>query len=156
MKPTPAIRWECLPFEGLQPLIMYSLLQLRTAVFVVEQNCVFQDMDNHDQAALHLLGWDEEGLVACARLLPAGITYKEASIGRVATALRVRGKRVGRNLMSEAIDAIEDAYHSDCIKIGAQEYLRAFYESFGFVQCGLAYLEDGIPHIPMLRKDSHS
>lgn len=128
---------------------LYTLLQLRTKVFVVEQNCVFQDMDDKDQKGLHLLGYDGEELVAYSRLLPAGISYEEMSIGRVLTDTDRRREGFGQALMKQSVDAMYERYGKAPIRIGAQLYLKKFYESFGFVQSSDMYLEDGIPHIEM-------
>lgn len=131
---------------------LYALLQLRSAVFVVEQACPFQDLDGQDQAAHHLLGYADTGeLAAYARLFGAGISYAQASIGRVVTAPRYRRFGLGRQLLQRAIAQCDTLFGAQPIKIGAQLYLKAFYESFGFVQQGGGYLEDGISHIYMLR-----
>jgi len=124
---------------------------LRNEVFVVEQNCVFQDADDNDQKALHLMGFDEKKLVAYTRLLPAGTVYKEASIGRVVTSSLVRRSGVGKKLMQQSIDKLYELFGRQPIKIGAQLYLKKFYQSFGFEQVSDVYLEDGIEHIYMLK-----
>ena len=140
------------PFVALTLAELYALLQLRSEVFVVEQTCAFQDIDGHDQEALHLLGHTGAGeLAAYARLFAAGRSYAQVSIGRVLTAPRHRGGGLGRELLREAIAQCEAQFGRQPIKIGAQQYLRAFYESFGFVAEGAGYLEDGIPHVHMLR-----
>lgn len=140
------------PFEALTLAELYALLQLRSEVFVVEQACAFQDMDGLDQAALHLLGRTAAGeLAAYARLLPAGRSYAEVSIGRVVTAPRSRRAGLGRALLRQALAECEARFGAQPIKIGAQQYLRAFYESFGFVAVDAGYLEDGIPHVHMVR-----
>ncbi len=140
------------PFAALTLAELYALLQLRSEVFVVEQACAFQDIDGHDQAALHLLGYTEAGeLVAYARLFEAGRSYAQASIGRVVTSPRHRGHGLGRALLHEAIAQCEVQFGRQPIKIGAQQYLLGFYQSFGFVAEGEGYLEDGIPHVHMVR-----
>lgn len=140
------------PFDALTLAELYALLQLRSEVFVVEQTCAFQDIDGHDQAALHLLGYTAAGeLAAYARLFAAGRSYPQASIGRVVTAPRHRGHGLGRQLLHEALAQCEAQFRPQPIKIGAQQYLQAFYESFGFVAEGEGYLEDGIPHVHMVR-----
>lgn len=147
-----ALRWNLLPFAALNPPELYALLQLRSRVFVVEQQCIFLDMDNLDQQSHHLLGYRDGVLVACARILPQGLAYPAyASIGRVVTAPEARGMGAGRQLMERAIHHLYALYGTVPIKIGAQLYLRHFYESLGFAQCGALYLEDGIEHIPMLK-----
>jgi len=146
------LHWTTKPFAALTTADLYTLLQLRSEVFVVEQACAFQDLDGHDQAAYHLLGYTEAGeLAAYARLFAAGRSYAQASIGRVVTAPRHRRAGLGRQLLSQAIAQCDELFGAQPIKIGAQLYLKAFYESFGFVQQGEGYLEDGIPHIYMLR-----
>lgn len=139
-------------FDALSPTALYELLALRQLVFSVEQNCAYLDCDGKDLKALHLLGRQPEGrLVAYARLLPPGACYAEASIGRVVNHPEVRRSGVGRMLMQEAIAQLTAAFGPVPIRIGAQQYLRRFYESFGFVTVSEPYDEDGIPHILMLR-----
>jgi len=144
------MNWHCKSFRELSAAELYSILQLRSAVFVVEQQCVYQDLDGKDEAALHLWASDEEGhIVACCRILPAGVSYPEASVGRVAAAVSQRKRGTGRLLMEKAMAYIQQEWQSP-VRISAQEYLRHFYESLGFVPTGYSYLEDGIPHIEML------
>ena len=146
------LHWTTKPFEALTLAELYALLQLRSEVFVVEQACAFQDMDGLDQAALHLLGRTAAGeLAAYARLLPAGCSYPQVSIGRVVTSPRHRRAGLGRALLRQAIGECAARFGAQPIQIGAQQYLRAFYESFGFVAVGAGYLEDGIPHLHMVR-----
>ena len=151
-----APRFRCLPFGELDAAALYALLRLRSAVFVVEQQCVFLDMDDRDAAALHLLGdLASDGgatrLVAAARLFAPGLCYPEASIGRVVTAPDARGTGLGRALMQRAIGECAARWPSAPIRIGAQRYLERFYSELGFVIDGAPYLEDGIPHIEMVR-----
>ena len=146
------IRWHCLPFDTLPSLILYDLLRLRSEVFVVEQNCVFQDIDRQDMDAHHLLGYNEAGeLAAYARLFAAGKCYAEASIGRVIVALPFRQYGLGRELMRQALAYSDALFGPQPNKIGAQQHLEGFYNEFGYEQCGPMYVEDGIPHIPMRR-----
>jgi len=145
------IHWTLKKFEDLTPHQLYAALQLRNEVFVVEQNCVFQDADDKDQASHHLLGYINDKLVAYTRLVPPGVIYDEPSIGRVVTLPSVRGSGAGKMLMQESIDKVYDLFGGEPIKIGAQLYLKKFYEGFGFLQISEAYLEDGIPHIYMRR-----
>ncbi|HEV8082886.1 MAG TPA: GNAT family N-acetyltransferase [Chitinophagaceae bacterium] len=115
----------------------------------MEQDCVYQDCDDKDQEAWHLTGWQQNRLVAYSRLLPPGLVYEDPSIGRVLTSLTVRRTRVGRELMQRSIDKIYELFGKRPLLIGAQLYLKNFYESFGFVQAGEPYPEDGIEHIKM-------
>lgn len=147
-----SINWKIIHFNDLNPHELYAIIQLRNEVFVVEQNCVFQDADDKDQGAFHLMGWQNEKLVAYTRLLPAGAAYKEASIGRVVTSPLARRTGIGRELMEQSINTLFQLWGQQDIQIGAQLYLKKFYESFGFVQTGDVYLEDGIEHIHMIRK----
>lgn len=148
------LKWEIKKFGGLTPYQLYAVLQLRNEVFVVEQNCVFQDADDKDQDSFHLLGYAESKLVAYTRIVPAGIIYKEMSIGRVVTSPSVRRSGAGKALMTESIRTAYGLFGIKPIKIGAQLYLKKFYESFGFEQVSEPYLEDGIPHIYMIKNPS--
>jgi ElaA protein len=143
--------WRVCHFAELTPHEVYDLMQLRASVFVLEQQCLYQDMDNQDHYAHHLLGTQDGILLACARLFAPGQRCEEASIGRVATAMACRRTGAGKRLMEEAIEAVSRLWGPVPIRIGAQKYLQAFYESFGFQRAGEDYLEDGIPHLPMLR-----
>ena len=146
------LTWTLKPFAELTIPELYALLQLRSAVFVVEQTCPFQDIDGQDQVAWHLLGHTAEGeLAAYTRLFGAGISYPEASIGRVVVSPRHRRGGHGQELMRESLAALERLFGTQPIQIGAQLYLQAFYEGFGFRQVGPGYLEDNIPHIHMVR-----
>lgn len=144
------INWLNKHFSSLTPDELYAIIQLRNEVFVVEQQCVFQDADNKDQASYHLMGWRDGKLLAYARLLPAGIAYAEASIGRVITAPSARKEGLGRQLMNIAIKDCKDLFRTSIIRIGAQVYLENFYRSLGFIPKGETYMEDGIEHIEML------
>lgn len=130
---------------------LYEILKLRSEVFVVEQNCVFQDMDDKDQKCFHLMVFSGKELVAYSRLVPAGISYTENSIGRVITAPSVRGTGLGKKLMELAIQYCQQLLGSGPIRIGAQTYALGFYASLGFVAEGETYDEDGIEHIEMVR-----
>lgn len=145
------MRWETKSFDKLTLEELYEILRLRSEVFVVEQNCVFQDMDNKDQLCFHLMGWDENTLCAYTRLVPSGISYEYPSIGRVVTSTIARGGGIGKLLMENSIVAINELYGETPIRIGAQLYLKKFYESFGFTQTSEIYDEDGIDHIEMTR-----
>lgn len=144
--------WECKHFNDLQPYELYMILQLRSEVFVVEQNCVYQDMDNKDLDAWHLMGWKDNKLVAHTRLLASGVSYEnEPSIGRVVSSPSVRGQGIGRMLMEKSIEEVYILYGEQPIRIGAQLYLKTFYESLGFIAEGEVYLEDNIQHITMYK-----
>jgi ElaA protein len=144
--------WILKPFDKLLPLELYKILQLRNEVFIVEQNCPYQDLDNKDLHAWHLLGLSKDTLLAYSRLLAPGISYSESSIGRVVSSPSARKMGMGKKLMEESITQIQNLFQTDTIRIGAQMYLKNFYESFGFLQQGESYLEDNIPHIIMLRE----
>lgn len=149
-----SITWQLKSFSELEPEELYEILRLRTAVFVVEQNCIFQDMDNKDQHALHLMGWMDGSLAAYTRLFDKGGYYQEASIGRVVTSPTVRGQGIGKALMQQAIGTLFERYGKQNIRIGAQCYLDKFYRSLGFVPEGAQYMEDGILHVEMVLKVS--
>lgn len=147
------ITWQCKTFSELTTEELYKILQLRNEVFVVEQNCPYQDCDGKDVTAHHLCAWKGEKLLAYTRLLPIGISYPQAaSIGRVVTSPAVRRQNLGKQLMQNSIEKIYFLFGQVPIIIGAQLYLKAFYESFNFVQVGDGYLEDGIPHITMQKQ----
>lgn len=145
------INWTCKAFNSLTPAELYSILQLRNEVFVVEQSCVYQDCDDKDRQSYHFMGLQQDKLVAYTRLLPAGLAYEEISIGRVVTSPSIRGTKTGKLLMEKSIEKIRELFGSSAIKIGAQLYLKPFYQSLGFIECGGIYLEDGIEHIKMVR-----
>ena len=146
-----AIQWKIKPFEALTVDELYDLLKLRSEIFVVEQNCVYLDLDGKDKIALHLYGEFEGKIVAHARLFKAGISFDNASIGRVVVDANYRDRKWGHDLMREAIAGIQLNFNESKITIGAQLYLKKFYESHGFVQTSEMYLEDDIPHIEMVR-----
>lgn len=144
------LNWTCKSFDALSGAEMYAMLQLRNEVFVVEQNCVYQDADDKDQSAFHLCGWDGNALAAHCRILPAGVSYPDhPSIGRVVTSPQYRKGGHGRRLMQIAIQKTIEQFGDPVIIISAQLYLKAFYTSLGFTQTSDEYLEDGIPHIKM-------
>jgi ElaA protein len=149
------LQWTCKKFDDLTPAELYAILQLRNEVFVVEQNCVYQDADNKDPQSFHLMGWQETGsggskLVAYTRLIPPAVAYPEPSIGRVVSSPSVRGTGTGRMLMQQSIEQVRQLFGNSPIRIGAQLYLLAFYTSLGFQPTGEEYLEDNIPHIEMI------
>jgi ElaA protein len=130
---------------------LYAMMALRAAVFVVEQNCVYQDLDYKDQKALHVMGWINGKLVAYTRLFGPGDYFDQASIGRVIVSMDQRGHNYGHQIMSASINAITQHYKTDRIDISAQTYLEQFYTAHGFLPSGEEYLEDGIPHIKMMK-----
>lgn len=146
----PALDWKLKAFDALTVAELYALLQLRTEVFVMEQNCPFQDMDGTDDRAMHLLGVQDGQLIAYARLFPAGIKFAEASIGRVVTRMSARGNGLGHVLIQQAIAATHSQWGMQPIRIGAQARLKAYYSQHGFVDVGVPYIEDGIDHIEMV------
>ncbi len=137
-------------FQELKVDELYELLRVRSEVFVVEQNCVYQDLDGDDQQSIHLWLTEEDKVVALARVCPAGTHMKEISIGRVITT--VRGKGYGRQIMFHAIDVAIEHFDATLIDIEAQEYAKGFYESVGFKQSSDIFMLDGIPHIKMTWK----
>ncbi len=151
------LRWRCLPFEGLSVHELYAALALRAQVFVLEQDCVYLDLDGHDPAVLHLLGQDGDSgeLLAYARLVPPGTKgpgQTQPMIGRVVTAPAARGQGAGRALMRQALRACAEHWPGQAVEIQAQSYLRAFYASLGFVATSAPYLDDDIEHIDMRRE----
>ena len=144
------LNWVFKSFEELTTTELYSILQLRNEVFVVEQNCVYQDIDGKDKKSFHLMAWQDDQLTAYTRLVPPGISFIEASIGRVITSPKYRGLGIGITLMEKSIHHTLQSYTTNKIRIGAQLYLKKFYEGFNFVAQGDEFLEDGIPHIEML------
>ncbi len=148
------MQWIRLDFQSLSTWQLYDLLKLRTDVFVVEQNCPYPELDNLDRnpQTYHLLGYRNEVLIAYARLLPAGLSYPEVSIGRVVSLKSERGKGLGHALINECIHQINTLWQKAPITIGAQYQLIDFYRSHGFEAVSEKYLEDGIYHIKMTRR----
>jgi len=145
--------FECKKFDLLSLKEVHDIYALRAAVFVVEQDCVYQDVDGNDFSAYHILGKKEDKIVAYARLLAPGVSYEDyASIGRVVTSKKIRGKKQGHLLMEYCIEKIKLHFPTEKIKISAQSHLEKFYNKHAFVGTGEAYLEDGIPHIGMVLK----
>lgn len=144
------LNWICKKFEELTTNELYKILKQRSEVFVIEQNCVYQDIDNKDLSSYHLMGWDKDQLVAYTRLVKPGLSYEEASIGRVLTHIDYRRYGFGKELMNRSIDHVKRLFMVKTIRISAQCYLQKFYEGLGFVAQGESYLEDDIPHIEML------
>lgn len=145
-----SIIWSDKSFKNLDNEELYAILRLRSEVFVVEQNCVFLDMDGKDSHCHHLMCREEKNLLAYARIVPAEISYAEISIGRIVSSPMARGRGIGKQLLPKAIQLAYKLHGVQVIRIGAQYYLKGFYESFGFIQDSEIYLEDGIQHIEMI------
>ena len=139
-------------FDELTVYELYELLQLRSEIFVVEQDCVYQDLDSKDDKALHIIGKKDGKIVAYTRCFKSGIYFEEASIGRVVVDAEYRKYGYGHDIMKASVNVIESHYNTSTIKLSGQTYLTKFYESHGFKQIGEGYLEDGIPHIAMIKK----
>lgn len=139
-------------FNELSTNELYQILQLRSEVFVVEQDCVYQDLDGKDDKAMHVFGIVDEQIIAYTRCFKAGDYFKEASIGRVVVSEPQRKFNRGNQIMNSSIEAIEKHYNSKTIKISAQCYLNKFYTNLGFNTTGEEYLEDGIPHVAMIKE----
>ena len=145
------IDWQWCELSSLTTSQWYAVMAARAAVFVVEQTCAYQDLDGWDLRATHLIGWRGEEVAAYLRCFEPGVKYREASLGRILTTQGFRGGGHGRELVARGLARIDELYHSP-VRIGAQAHLERFYGSFGFVKDSAPYLEDGIPHIEMLRK----
>lgn len=148
------VRWEWHAFDAFTPRQLYAVLAARAAVFVVEQDCAYQDIDGHDAAAEHLVAWSGDVVAAYARTFAPGTPGAygtEASFGRVLTAAGFRGANLGRELVARALARLDDCHPTHGVRISAQQYLERFYRSFGFATVSEPYLEDGIPHVQMLR-----
>jgi ElaA protein len=138
-------------FDELTNTELYAMLRLRSEIFVVEQNCPYLDLDNKDQKSFHLLYYVNNEFAGSTRLVPAGLSFKEISIGRVVISNSHRGLGLGKKLMEASIEGCYEKFGNGPIRIGAQYHLSRFYQSLGFVEKGEVYDEDGIPHIEMLR-----
>ncbi|MBK5209012.1 MAG: GNAT family N-acetyltransferase [Flavobacteriaceae bacterium] len=138
-------------FSELSTKELYAILQLRAAVFVVEQNCVYQDIDGKDHKALHVIGFKKDKIVAYCRIFKSGDYFEKASIGRVVVAKNERKFGYGHVIFQHSVEAVKEHFKETSIKISAQLYLKIFYESHGFFQIGEGYLEDDIPHIAMIK-----
>lgn len=154
------MNWELKSFTELSTVTLYDLLALRVNVFIIEQACLYPELDYKDQYCYHLYAFDDSlsldeskrpPLLAYLRILPPGVSFEEVSIGRVIVAEKTRGTGLGRELMHRAFSAIKDIYGNVPIRISAQAYLKNFYESLGFESVSEIYLEDDIPHMEMLK-----
>lgn len=145
------LQWKCKHFNELSAAELYSILRLRTEVFILEQSCLYQDVDGKDVKSYHVFAEGSNGeVLAYARVLPPGVSYTEASIGRVVTSPKVRGAGTGKELMKKVMSMMAREFPGKAIRISAQSYLIKFYSGFGFVPQGEDYLEDDIPHRQML------
>ena len=131
---------------------LYKILRLRSEVFVVEQDCVYQDLDNKDQISVHIFIKEKNEIVAYTRIFKSGDYYKNPSIGRVVVSKKNRGKELGKKIMISSIDYIQENLKGDKIELSAQKYLDKFYKDLGFYKIGEDYLEDGIPHQRMIKE----
>jgi len=146
--------WQISPWSELSTDALYAILALRAEVFVVEQNCPYQDVDGKDPNSLHVCGYMENGeLCAYARLVQPGVSYDEWSVGRVITSSRVRRTGAGEELMRKCMAYLNE-HRISSVRISAQSYLHDFYTKFGFVRVSEEYLEDDIPHMEMLYTQS--
>ncbi|MGD7045116.1 GNAT family N-acetyltransferase [Jeotgalibacillus proteolyticus] len=143
------MKWKLHTFEELTVHQLYEILMARNAIFVVEQECAYQEIDGHDPRSFHLTLKDGEKLAAYARLLPAGVKYSVPSIGRIIVDPAYRGSGSGRKLLEKSLDIMINEWGADEINLQAQVYLRKFYRSFGFEETSAEYLDDGIPHVDM-------
>jgi ElaA protein len=145
------LKIEVKKFSELELTELYDILQLRAEVFVVEQDCVYQDIDGKDQEALHIIGYKNGKIVAYTRCFKPGYYFEQAAIGRVVVKESQRKFRYGHEIMKASDKAIQQHYNTSGIKLSAQQYLIKFYESHGYKSIGEGYLEDGIPHIAMIK-----
>jgi len=149
------VQWQWLAYDALSREDLYAILARRQEVFIIEQQCIYPDLDGIDPHAFHLLGWGEHDgrrqLLAYLRCVHPGVKYAEISLGRVLSAGAARGTGIGRALIAEALRHVAQVYPSQAIRISAQLYLERFYAGFGFVRTSEPYDEDGIPHVEMLR-----
>lgn len=147
------LTWHIKHFRDLSPDELHDIIALRIDVFVIEQNCAYQDVDGKDKSAWEIFARNEQGkLVTTARILPPGISYKEYSIGRVANDATIRGTGVGHEMMRRSMKFIQQTFGNVDVRISAQKYLENFYGKFGFQSTGKEYLEDNLPHVEMLYK----
>lgn len=144
-------QWQVLSFDELSTTQLYKIMQLRQRVFVVEQDCIFLDLDGLDQEAFHILCWRGNELIAYQRSLPPGCGFPDSALGRITVAPEARGLSLGRELVQRGLDYNFSSWPDHDIQIGAQVYLESFYSSLGFVSCNDEYIEDGIPHIHMIK-----
>jgi ElaA protein len=147
-----SIEWQWRRYGELAPLEIYAIFAVRQAVFVVEQNSVYLDMDGKDLDAWHLIAWSGKEVAAYLRLIAPGVSFVEPSLGRILTTRIARGSGLGRELVARGLEKMHELYPTLPIRIGAQAHLQKFYGSFGFAPASEPYVEDGIPHIEMRRE----
>ena len=145
------ITWEVKKYQDLSLDELHDLVALRIEVFIIEQNCPYQDLDGKDKKALHVIGKIDNTITAYTRIFKPGDYFKEASIGRVVVSKNYRHLNYGHQLMISSIEAVETSFYTTEIKLSAQKYLEKFYNNLGFKTIGESYLEDGIPHIAMIK-----
>jgi ElaA protein len=145
-----SLDWQSYSFDQLDAGRLYTILQLRQKVFIVEQACVYNDLDGLDQDSMHLCAWHGERLLAYMRCLPPGLDYRESAMGRIVVSPDARGLKLGRELVRRGIQLNQSSWPGSGIRIGAQAYLEDFYRELGFVTDSDVYDEDGIPHIKMV------
>ncbi|WP_027629374.1 GNAT family N-acetyltransferase [Ruminiclostridium cellobioparum] len=148
------MNWNLKKFNEMTTEELYEILKLRNEIFVVEQQCAYQDCDDKDKKALHLFLQDKDEITAYLRILEKGVSYNEISIGRVVVNKNYRGKGLAKEMMLAALKYIDENLHEREIRISAQAYLLKFYKSLGFHEVSEQYLEDNIPHVEMLFKKS--
>jgi ElaA protein len=146
-----SLSWHLSSFDALTPQQIYAILAARNAVFVVEQTCPYQDMDGLDAGAMHLTAWHGTEVAAYLRIIDPGIKFAERSIGRVLTTSAFRGTGLGRELLKRALEYVDQTFPKESVRLGAQAHLQSFYAFFGFEKASDLYMEDGIPHVEMLR-----
>jgi ElaA protein len=144
------LRWQSSALDGFSAREMYDIMAARSAVFVVEQTCIYMDPDRHDYDAEHLVAWSGNTVAAYLRILAPDTAFDEPSLGRILTSADFRGSGLGKILVAKGLERLRLKYPKHAIRIGAQEHLEKFYAGFGFRQASDRYLEDGIPHIEML------
>lgn len=146
------LTWQCAHFSELSAAQLYAILSMRSEVFIVEQNCVYQDIDGADIDCMHLIGWTSDQQVAAyMRIVPPGLKFAEVSLGRVITSNAARGTGIGKQLLSKGMAFIEATYPGQAVRIHAQAYLEKFYLSYGFATASDVMLEDGIAHYVMIK-----
>jgi ElaA protein len=154
MKSQSKAEWQTLSFAQLDSHLLYQIMKLRVDVFIVEQNCPYPELDNkdHHSEVRHIIGMVNGDIAAYCRVLPTGLSYSAPSIGRVIVAQAYRADKLGHELLRRAIESCETVWPNELeIKIGAQQHLKGYYQQHGFIRCSEMYLEDGIPHIDMVR-----